>query len=126
MHGSPRSKYDNKIIWEKYNYKDLGILGEPYLDLDFDEFAYFTDTSRRWNGQKYSVRDKVVSRKYGEMSRKFKTTQEIIDNIYILPNKVMFTIHPERWHDKALPWMKELVLQNLKNVIKRGLLILRN
>jgi hypothetical protein len=24
MHGSPCSKYDNKIIWEKYNYKDLG------------------------------------------------------------------------------------------------------
>lgn len=98
MHGSPRAKYDNKIIWEKYNYKDLDLIGEPYYDIDFNEFAYFTDTGRRWNGQKYSVRDKVVSKKYGEISRKFRTTQQIIDNINMLPDKVMFTIHPERWH----------------------------
>lgn len=119
MHGSPRSKYDNKMIWEKYDYKELGILGEPYFDLDFDEFAYFTDTGRRWNGQKYSVRDKVTSKKYGEISSRFKTTQQIIDNINLLPDKVMFTVHPERWYDKPLPWVKELVWQNLKNVVKR-------
>jgi len=121
MHGSPRAKYDNKIIWEKYNYKDLGIIGEPYFDIDFNEFAYFTDTGRRWNGQKVSIRDKVDSKYKFD----FKTTQEIIDNIDQLPNKIMFTIHPERWHDKPLPWMKELVLQNVKNVVKRGLLVVR-
>lgn len=31
----------------------------------------------------------------------------------------MFTIHPERWHDTLVPWMKELVWQNVKNVVKR-------
>nr|MDA3861546.1 hypothetical protein [Melioribacteraceae bacterium] len=76
MHGSPRSKYDNKIIWGKYNYKDLGLIGEPYYDIDFNEFAYLTDTGRRWNGHKVSVRDKVDS-KY---NFDFKTTQDIIDN----------------------------------------------
>jgi len=121
MHGSPRAKYDNKIIWEKYSYKDLGILGEPYFDIDFNEFAYFTDTGRRWNGHKVSIRDKVDSKYKFDL----KTTQEIIDNIDQLPNKIMFTIHPERWHDKPLPWMKELVLQNVKNVVKRGLLVVR-
>ena len=24
MHGSPLSKYDNRLIWEKYDYRDLG------------------------------------------------------------------------------------------------------
>ena len=99
MHGSPRSKYDNKIIWEKYNYKDLGIIGEPYFDIDFNEFAYFTDTGRRWNGHKFSVRDKVNS-KY---NFDFKTTQQIIDNIDKLPPKIMFTIHPERWTNSLFP-----------------------
>jgi len=122
MHGSPRAKYDNKIIWEKYNYKDLGLIGEPYYDINFNEFAYFTDTGRRWNGNKVSVRDKVNSK----FDFNFKSTQEIIDNIDKLPDKVMFTIHPERWHNRPFPWLKELALQNLKNLIKRGLLIIRN
>ena len=36
MHGSPLSKWDNRLIWEKYNYKDYEILGEPYFDIDFN------------------------------------------------------------------------------------------
>ncbi|MCH8033707.1 MAG: hypothetical protein IH950_08135 [Bacteroidetes bacterium] len=115
MHGSPRSKYDNKIIWEKYNYKELGIIGEPYFDLDFNEFAYFTDTGRRWNGNNVSVRDKVTS-KY---NFNFKSTKDIIDNLDMLPDKLMFTIHPERWTNNPIPWTKELLLQNTKNLVKR-------
>ena len=115
MQGSPRSKYDNKIIWSKYNYKDLGIVGEPYFDIDFNEFAYFTDTGRRWNGHKFSIRDKVKS-KY---NFDFKTTQDIIDNIDKLPSKLMFTIHPERWTNQLIPWTKNLIIQNIKNVVKR-------
>jgi hypothetical protein len=121
MHGSPGSKYDNKIIWRKYSYKDLGIIGEPYFDINFNEFAYFTDTGRRWNGNKYNIRDKVNSK----FNFDFKTTQDIIDNIDKLPYKLMFTIHPERWNDKPFPWIKEFVLQNINNFAKRGLLLLR-
>ena len=114
MHGSPRAKYDNKIIWQKYSYKALGIIGEPYFDIDFNEFAYFTDTGRRWNGHKFSVRDKVNS-KY---NFDFKTTQQIIDNIDKLPPKIMFTIHPQRWTDSFILWSRELILQNTKNLVK--------
>ena len=38
-------------IWSKYNYRKLGIIGEPYFDMDFDQFFYLTVTGRRWNGQ---------------------------------------------------------------------------
>lgn len=119
MHGSPRSEYDNKIIWEKYDYKELGIIGEPYFDIDFEEFAYFTDTGRCWNGNNISVRDKVESKRFAELNNKFKTTQQIIDNIDMLPEKVMFTIHPERWTDNPVLWVRQYVYQNLKNVVKR-------
>ena len=60
MHGSPISKYDNRLLWTKYNYRDYGIVGEPYFDVDFSEVAYYTDTGRRWDGDAVSVRDKVV------------------------------------------------------------------
>ncbi|MDB2495385.1 hypothetical protein N9X07_04285, partial [Flavobacteriaceae bacterium] len=57
MHGSPLSKYDNKDLWSKYNYRKLGIIGEPYYDVNFDEVFYLTDTGRRWDGWKVSIRD---------------------------------------------------------------------
>jgi len=59
MHGSPRSRWDSMDIWKAYDYRKLGILGEPYLDLDFDRLLYLTDTGRRGDGWKVSIRDKV-------------------------------------------------------------------
>ncbi|KAB2906983.1 MAG: hypothetical protein F9K26_12860 [Ignavibacteriaceae bacterium] len=114
MHGSPRAKYDNKMIWTKYDYRELGIKGEPYLDIDFNEFHYLTDTGRRWNGDKVSVRDKVNSK----FNFNLKTTQDVINAIPQFPDKIMITIHPQRWENKLLPWTRELVSQNLKNVVK--------
>lgn len=118
MHGSPRAKYDNKMIWTKYNYRDLGLIGEPYFDIDFNEFLYLTDTGRRWNGDKVSVRDKVNSKYKFDL----KSTQDVINAIPQFPDKIMITIHPQRWDDRFLPWAKELVLQNVKNVVKWGLI----
>ena len=118
MHGSPRSKYDNKDIWKKYEYKKLGLIGEPYYDIDFSKVAYLSDTGRRWNGDKVSVRDKVVS----SFNFNFRSTFDIIENISLLPDKVMFTFHPQRWHDDPVLWMKELVIQNVKNQVKRVLI----
>jgi hypothetical protein len=60
MHGSPLSKFDNQKIWEKFDYRDYGIIADCYLDVDFDEVFYITDTGRSWNKSTASVRDKVV------------------------------------------------------------------
>lgn len=121
MHGSPMSKYDSKDIWEKYKYSDFSILGEPYFDVDFNQVFYLTDTGRKWDGFKVSVRDKVNS-KY---TKSFSKTDEIIRaaNAGNLPDQIMFTFHPQRWNDDLFKWIKELVLQNLKNVIKRLLYV---
>ena len=59
MHGSPMSKYDSKDIWNTFNYRDYGIIGTPYFNVDFNNVFYLTDTGRRWDGQNVSVRDKV-------------------------------------------------------------------
>ncbi|MDO9153173.1 MAG: hypothetical protein Q7U47_05610 [Paludibacter sp.] len=61
MHGSPVSKYDNRDLWQKYNYRDFNIIGEPYFDfLQSNDVIYFTDTARRWNGVKFNIRDKSM------------------------------------------------------------------
>jgi hypothetical protein len=124
MHGSPLSKFDNKALWKKYDYKKLGIIGEPYYDINFDEVFYITDTGRRWDGDKVSVRDKVKKNSFSNLS--FHSTEDLIEVIKKgdYPEKVMMTFHPQRWTDSPSAWVKEFVLQNAKNIIK-GILIKR-
>jgi len=129
MHGSPRSEYDNRDIWKKYDYRTLGITGEPYLDVDFGHVLYLTDTGRRWNGWKSSVRDKIPQQ--DDWIRKglvFRSTNDIIRACKNgkLPDRIMMTFHPQRWHDDPLLWTKELILQNLKNQVKRLLYVTRD
>lgn len=191
-----------------YHYSDFGIIGEPYYDMDFNDFFYLTDTGRRWDGWKTSVRDKVAQQeRWIEEGLVFHSTQDIIDAVErragelaswglgereeegragekeegkgrvgelekrrvgeksqqptanskepkakyqeqraeseegnseieqasssvlrtsnqrspIFPNRVMFTFHPQRWNDKPYLWTKELLMQNLKNQVKRFL-----
>lgn len=123
MHGSPLSKYDNREIWKKYSYKNLGLIAEPYFDLDFDHVFYLTDTGRRWDGDKVSVRDKAMHPISNPLFTKlrFSSTSDIVSALVAnkLPNKIMLTFHPQRWNNAMLPWCKELILQNLKNLVKR-------
>jgi len=49
-------------LGEKYDFRDYGIIAEPYFDVAFDEVFYLTDTGRRWDGDRVSVRDKIRSR----------------------------------------------------------------
>lgn len=121
MHGSPRSEFDNRDIWKKYNYKDLGIIGEPYFDIDFDKVFYLTDTGRCWNGYKYSIRDKMPQQeRWVKEGLVFRTTNDIIRAAYEnkLPNQVMLTLHPQRWTNNMALWVWELASQRTKNVVK--------
>lgn len=117
MHGSPMSKWDNRKLWEKHDYKSFNIVGEPYYDVDFKKVLYLTDTGRRWNGVKMSVRDRVHS----GYAFNAKTTGDLIDclNKGKFPKKVMINIHPERWNDHFSPWFRQLVFQNTKNIVKK-------
>lgn len=122
MHGSPRSPYDSKDLWKTYDYHDLGIEGEPYFDVDFNHTFYLTDTGRRWDGYKVSVRDKVGhEQEWEQAGLAFHTTEQIIKalNADALPSRIMITTHPQRWSDGFVPWLRELCMQKAKNVVKR-------
>jgi len=116
MHGSPMSKWDNRKIWEKYDYKSTGIIAEPYFDTDFNKMLYITDTSRHWNGSSYSIRDKVEG-----LQANINSTRDLINQLKsgLLSHQIMMNIHPQRWHDSLAGWGKELILQSSKNVVKK-------
>lgn len=128
MHGSPRSPYDSRDIWKKYDYHKLGIIAEPYLDTDFSRCFYLTDTGRRWDGYKVSVRDKVPHWQDVWVSQGliFHSTEDVLRKVSSLPPVVMITTHPQRWTDSFTGWICELLLQNVKNIVKRCLISLKN
>ena len=129
MHGSPRSPYDSKDIWKTYDYKQLEIIGEPYFTTDFSQMLYLTDTGRRWDGYKVSVRDKIegYQEEWNAKGWSFHSTYDIIRALQEsrLPDHIMITTHPQRWFDFGLGWIKELVFQNAKNLVKR-MIVSRN
>jgi hypothetical protein len=206
MHGSPWSKWDSRLLWKYYDYREFDVDVEPYFDLDFENMLYLTDTGRRWNGSSFSVRDKAGSGGLGEWIHEknknglasnllssndssrsefkihkgndpnadsliypeppseqfsilsqedelhrpglfkdwkvvpihgslmnmtipsfafqnrynFRSTIRIIQAAREdkLPDRMMMTFHPQRWTNRILPWMGELIWQNIKNVIK--------
>ena len=129
MHGSPRSPYDSKDIWKKYDYKALGIESEPYLDTDFSKVFYLTDTGRRWDGYKVSVRDKIpqYQDEWTAKGLTFHSTDDVIDGLRrgVIPKDLMVTVHPQRWNPFGPAWFKELALQNVKNIVKRALILVK-
>ncbi len=123
MHGSPRSRFDGRDLWKKFDYHDFGIIGEPYFDVDFSKVFYLTDTGRRWDGFNVSVRDKVpiYQDKWIKEGLVFHTTEDIICAIKSrkLPPQLLITTHPQRWTNNCWEWTKEWMVQGMKNTIKR-------
>ncbi len=129
MHGSPRSPFDSKDIWKTYDYHALGIDNEPYLDTDFSRTFYLTDTGRRWDGYKVSVRDKIPEYQdiWTKQGMTFHSTSDVIKGLREerIPKRLMLTVHPQRWNAFGLAWCKELLMQNAKNIIKRTIVFFK-
>ncbi len=116
MHGSPLSKWDNKKLWEHYDYRDFGIIAEPYFDLDYSKVFYLTDTGRAWNNSSANVRDKVASGFDIPVESTWHLTRLLDEGR--LPEHLVINTHPQRWFEPGAAWLKELVFQNIKNVVK--------
>ena len=120
MHGNPLSSWDNRELWKRYDFKDFGIIGEPYLSIDYQNIVYLTDTGRSWNS-KFSVKD-VVDANTKHAVEEMKSTDDVIRMINKSDFEQMCIVaHPNRWSDGFGHWLKELVWQNVKNIGKAGI-----
>ncbi len=144
MHGSPMSRYDSRLLWKFFDYRELGIICEPYFDIDLNDTLYLSDTGRRWDGRSVSVRDRLYSREegyYADWVRKplrgsamnageeaagmrkryiYRTTEDIIKSVSEnnFPDRALITLHPQRWSLNMSQWFWELVSQKVKNAAK--------
>jgi hypothetical protein len=120
MHGRPTSKWDSRLLWKKYDYREYNILSEPYFDIDFNKIFYTTDASRAWENETINLRDRVDT----DFKFSFKHTEDIIEglNEKILPTQIMINIHPEHWAIKTIEWYKILIIRKIKNFIKNMIL----
>lgn len=128
MHGAPTSRYDGRDLWKTHDYKALGITCEPYLDLNYQQLLYLTDTGRCWDGYKVSVRDKIPEHqdRWIREGLGYHGTADIINALQDEHSplrqsaySLLITTHPQRWTDNLLPWLREREVQQLKNIIKR-------
>lgn len=131
MHGSPRSPWDSRNLWKHYDYHSLGIDYEPYLDTDFSDKLYLTDTGRRWDGYHVSLRDKIPQYQdlWDRQGLSFHTTDQIIAQL-LNPDStlqqsgytLLITTHPQRWNPFGMRYLTELGTQTLKNIVKHYLI----
>ena len=121
MHGSSTSKYDNRLLWKYNKLEDYGLVGEPYLSVDFDKVFYLTDTGYAWDGGKFATRDIVES----HFGLKFHTTQQIVESIGKgeFPEQSLILAHT-LWTDNVLQWnwlhFREFLRNNLKLLAKNN------
>lgn len=117
MHGNPYTKWLNRDIWQKYDFRDFGIIGEPYLSIDFNSVLYLSDTGRSWKNS-FNLKD-TVSSPFREV---INSTDEIIKLIVIKKYPaICISTHPNRWNNSPKDWLFELVWQNVKNMGKQGI-----
>ncbi len=148
-HGSPRSPWNSQSMWETTrlvgqadgtprdnettSLRDIHALGigyEPMLDTDFSRTLYLTDTGRRWDGYKVSVRDKVphYQEQWIEEGLVFHSTDDIIRALLnpehpIHKYGLLINTHPQRWMPFGAQWLVEAGLQQAKNIAKRVIVL---
>jgi len=102
MHGRAMSKHHNLDFWKKYSLEEFDLVAEPYLNIDYSDMYYFTDTGLCWDNQRFNLRDIVQSK--GNMN--IKSTPELLGFINSTANlKGAVLTHTNIWTDNLLVLM---------------------
>lgn len=120
MHGRPFSKFNNLNLWQdpddsSHLNKTFGLLGEVYLDIDYSDVAYISDTGRNWSSNKSNRRDKVQS----DVKKDFKNGKQLLQYFKNSPHpKLIFAVHPERWTDAKPAYYLRCLFDICANIAK--------
>jgi hypothetical protein len=114
-HGSPHSDWDNRKLWDRYDFKEFGI--QEDFTLMKQEMLNITDAGQRWNDLKVNRRD-TSEGAYFPIIKSIWEIPKIIDEYE--RDLVMINIYPEHWAKNNLEWVKIYVYRKkMRNIGKR-------
>ena len=120
MHGSVLSVYDNRDLWNHYDFKEFGIVGEAYRSIK--DVSYYSDTGSNWNW-KNKMRDFMPDKKEeivvdttDDLIKLIKSNK--INNFYILA-------HPGNWSSNNIEWCFNYMTNFVFNIGKKILVRVR-
>ena len=118
------SSWDNRRLWERYDFNDYGLIGECYLSIDYTKVAYLTDTGRTWNDTAANVRDRIsVQQDLGGIVSTDDLISALEEDWY---GHWLVQTHPQRWARTGWEWPFYFAHDTLANSAKRVLVPLRN
>lgn len=121
-HGNALTKFDNKDMWKCLNLRDYGLLGEAFLSLDYNRFAYFSDSGRTWlnaRSQKMSGKDSVNTAFEHVRAKNTNDLMKIIRE-GSLPGICILT-HPERWSGNFIDFTSRYLIDLVFSWGKAGI-----
>lgn len=121
MHGNPLTRWNNLDLWSKYDFKDFGLLGEPYLSLG--NMPYFSDTGRTW-ADTNKLKDSLPQPNNGDEKKSGSIVAHSTDDVIELIKKerlssAQVSMHPERWSYNLTGWIINLARDTATNIAKR-------
>lgn len=117
MHGNPLTHFDNRDLWQKFDFRKYGIIGETYLSLAAD-VAYFSDTGRNWS-QRYKGKDHPVHADGRFDKVKLEYTDDVIRLIESKKiDKICLVVHSERWNSTYFGWLAYSILDRMVQIAK--------
>jgi len=114
MHGNPLTPYDNRDIWKKHDYHQLGIEVAAYFSIDYSKTPYYTDTGRNWDENKGNLYDTVT----GKSDAGLSSTPALIAHLENQQSDCCISTHPHRWTNNLLLWTFNLLYDNAGNFAK--------
>jgi len=103
MHGRPLLPYDNRDIWNHYDYRDCSILQEAYRDIPWSRYIYLTDVGSRWDSDK-NLRDHAPDE--DAQIGGIRTTSDLIGSLDNMNKNLIISTHPERWPNSPVGWLQ--------------------
>ena len=114
------TSFKNKTLWDEFDFKDFGVIGDALLSVDFSDVAYFSDTGRSWSDST-RLNDFLEA---GEPLIQLHGSDELIRFIRNRKSdRILILTHPPNWREGLPDWLNWLLLQKIRNTGKRLLKI---
>jgi hypothetical protein len=121
MHGNPLTPYDNRDLWKKFDYREVGIEVAAYFTVDYSRIRYFTDTGRNWDTDRGNLYDKVSH----QADARLRSTDDLIEFLKESPAHTCISTHPHRWTNAPLLWTYNMMYDRAGNIAKKLIRMVR-